>query len=527
MLLSLYKSRVKVDILKTVCEINEKIRNRDAVVVTAEEMIGIVDELGAEKAAIEVDVVTTGTFGAMCSSGAFLNFGHSDPPIKMYKTYLNGVEAYSGVAAVDAYLGATQVNSDDDIDIAYGGSHVLEDLVAGKEVELIAEGYTTDCYPRKKVATTITIDDLNQAILINPRNCYQSYNGATNSTEEKIYTYMGALLPEYGNLNYSGAGQLNPMQNDYNKETKSYNTMGMGTRIFLGGAEGYIIGAGTQHSPDNAFGTMMVKGNLKEMNTKYLRGATIPKYGCTLFMGIGVPIPILNADIAKACAIKDEDIQIPVLDYGVPRRSRPTVGITNYAEARSGKVKIEVEVSGKKAEKTIKTASVSSYKVSREISKELQSWIINGDFTLTERLEPLEKYAPKPMKAKMKLVKDILSRPAVVGTIKMSITEASRILIENNINHLPITDENGMLSGIITSWDIAKAMAQDIGSISEIMTKSVLCATPDETIDMAARKMSRNNISGLPVVDSNNKVVGVISAEDISKLIGRTGLNKI
>ena len=118
----------------------------------------------------------------------------------------------------------------------------------------------------------------------------------------------------------------------------------------------------------------------------------------------------------------------------------------------------------------------------------------------------------------MKLVKDILSKPAVVGSLNTSITEASRVLIENNINHLPIVDENGKLSGIITSWDIAKAMAQDKHSISEIMTTYIVSATPDETIDMAARKMSRNNISGLPVVDSNNRVLGVVSAEDISKL---------
>ena len=63
------------------------------------EMTRIVQENGAEEAAKEVDVVTTGTFGAMCSSGAFFNFGHSDPPIKMSRTYLNGVEAYSGIAA--------------------------------------------------------------------------------------------------------------------------------------------------------------------------------------------------------------------------------------------------------------------------------------------------------------------------------------------------------------------------------------------------------------------------------------------
>lgn len=101
--------------MKTIKEINQKIKDGDAIVLTAAEMTQYVEENGLKKAADEVDVVTTGTFGAMCSSGAFLNFGHSDPPIKMNKTFLNNVEAYSGLAAVDAYIGATQLNKNPQI----------------------------------------------------------------------------------------------------------------------------------------------------------------------------------------------------------------------------------------------------------------------------------------------------------------------------------------------------------------------------------------------------------------------------
>ncbi|WP_456487846.1 homocysteine biosynthesis protein, partial [Candidatus Alkanophaga liquidiphilum] len=77
---------------KSTAEINEKIRDGSVSVVTADEMTELVRELGAERAAREVDVVTTGTFGAMCSSGVFLNFGHADPPIKMQRVWLNDVE---------------------------------------------------------------------------------------------------------------------------------------------------------------------------------------------------------------------------------------------------------------------------------------------------------------------------------------------------------------------------------------------------------------------------------------------------
>ncbi|NCQ27851.1 MAG: hypothetical protein GW802_10515, partial [Armatimonadetes bacterium] len=221
---------------KTYDEINARIRKGEAVVVTAEEMIDVVAEEGVAGAAKKVDVVTTATFGAMCSSGLMLNFGHAKPRIKLGggTCTLNGIEAYCGLAAVDAYLGATAMPKDDPRnevypgEFRYGGGHVIEDLVAGKEVHLKGTAYGTDCYPNKGVSTWIKLDELNQALLWNPRNCYQNYNVAVNSSDRPIYTYMGALQPGFGNATYSSAGQLSPLLND-----PLYRTIGIGTRIFL------------------------------------------------------------------------------------------------------------------------------------------------------------------------------------------------------------------------------------------------------------------------------------------------------
>ncbi|HBL68108.1 MAG TPA: hypothetical protein DDZ70_05305, partial [Firmicutes bacterium] len=140
--------------LKSFAEINEKIKQRRAVVVTAEEITEIVAEKGTAQAAKEVDVVTTGTFGPMCSSGVWLNFGHSEPPIRMTKVWLNDVPAYAGVAAVDAYLGATELTESGSLE--YGGAHVIEELIAGNQVKLRAISYGTDCYPRTEIATYIS-----------------------------------------------------------------------------------------------------------------------------------------------------------------------------------------------------------------------------------------------------------------------------------------------------------------------------------------------------------------------------------
>lgn len=359
---------------RTVKEINQKIKCGDVQVLTVEEMKKLVESSDVKKAFKEVDVVTTATFGPMCSSGAFLNFGQSEPPIKMEKVWLNDVEAYHGNAAVDCYIGATKMSVTRGFE--YGGGHVIEDLVCGKEIELKAVAYGTDCYPRKILEARFTIHDLNQAVLCNPRNCYQKYNAATNSMDKTLYTYMGILLPCFGNVNYAGCGELNPLVND-----PKYKTIGIGTRIFLGGGIGYVIGEGTQHDPKNGFGTIMVKGNLKKMRPEYLKGATFHNYGTTLYVGIGIPIPILDKEIVKNVAVKDEEIFVKILDYGVKSRNRPALREVSYAELRSGKIEL--------AGRSVKTACTSSVEIARKIMAELKEWIVKGEFFLSEPVEKL------------------------------------------------------------------------------------------------------------------------------------------
>ena len=492
--------------MKTIREINEKIKEGNVCVVTAEEMKEIVQELGAKEAAKEVDVVTTGTFGMMCSSGVFFNFGHSDPPIKMQRVWLNDVEAYTGIAAVDAFLGATQLSESRGME--YGGAHVIEDLVNGKEVELKAISYGTDCYPRKKVATSITLEDVNQAIMVNPRNAYQRYRAATNSSNRILRTYMGTLLPNFGNVTFAGTGEISPLNND-----PDYRTIGIGTRIFLCGAKGYIIGEGTQHAPP--YGTLMVKGNLKEMKPEYIKAAVMPGYGVTIFLGIGVPIPVLDEEIAKATGIRDEQIVTEIIDFGVPRRERPVVKKVTYAELKSGKVEINGE--------EVRVSPLSSLYMARKIMKELKKMIEKGEFFLTEPVERLpRKGVVKPMKEKKKkLVKDVMTK-AITIPPDLSIQEASKIIIEKSVNHLPVVDKDGVLIGIITSWDIAKAVAiGKLEKVMDVMTRNVITTHPDEPIEVAARKMEQYDISALPVVDSKRRVLGLVTSEDLSKLLAR------
>ena len=375
-----------ITIKKSYEEINSRIKKGDAVVVTADEMPGIVSEHGVKKAFEKVDVVTTGTFGIMCSSGAFLNIGHTKPKIRTSKVWFNDVEAYGGIAAVDCYIGATQVKENDPLNMvhpgtfSYGGGHVIEDLIAGKKIKLKATGYGTDCYPLKEFEKTITIKDLRNAFLYNPRNAYQNYNCGINLSKKIIYTYMGILKPDMGNLTYSSAGQLSPLLND-----PYYWTIGTGTKIFLGGAAGAVTWQGTQHAPDSdrdengmvtgGSGTIAVCGDMKQMNTKYIRGASLTGYGTSLMVGIGIPIPILNEELAYFTGLTDKDIKAPIVDYSsdYPEGENRIIQHVTYQELKSGSVTVQG--------RSVPTAPLSSYPMAKEIANELREWIKKG-FTL-------------------------------------------------------------------------------------------------------------------------------------------------
>jgi len=383
---------------KTIEEINERIRKGSAVVFTAEEIIDVVREKGVKRASREVDVVTTGTFSPMCSSGAFINLRQEKVKMKLGGGYatLNDVPAYAGLAAADIYLGATALPEGDPRNhngrpgrFRYGGAHVIEALAQGKKVLLKAGGYGTDCYPKKKREQMIGFEEMNEAFLFNPRNCYQNYNVAVNLSDKPIYTYMGKLKPRLGNANYCSAGQLSPLLND-----PMYRTVGIGTRIFFCGAEGYVAWNGTQHNPDiprlangtptAGAGTLALIGNLKDMDPKWLRAVSFTGYGVSLSVAVGLPIPILDEEMMRFVSVSDADLKAPVIDYSVfypTGEGKPKLAEVTYEELKSG----AIEVSGKK----VPTGSFSSYAKAKEVAGYLKSMIRDGKFFLTQPVWPL------------------------------------------------------------------------------------------------------------------------------------------
>lgn len=376
--------------MRTIAAINEKILAKKAVVWTVEEVKAKVGEWGVKKIAATVDVVTTGTFEPMESSGAMINLGHTDPPIKMRKCWLNGVPAYPGLGAVDVYLGATMMEDPSENELGEsgdrplsqkGGGHVIEDLIAGKSVHLHALGQVTDCYPRATWENNITKDQINQFYLFNPRNLYQNFIVGVNGGDRTLHTYLGPLQPRLANAVYACSGAISPLLNDPDLEL-----IGVGTKIFLGGGVGYVAWEGTQHFPlqkrrDNRTplgpaATLALIGDAKQMDTRWVRGCYFTKYGASLMLGVGVPLPVLHEEVIARCAVQDKEVVAPVMDFSIPRRVRPTFGLVSYGQLKTGRLTIEGQ--------TVKVAPVTSLYLSSQVAHTLKGWIDAGKFTLTE-----------------------------------------------------------------------------------------------------------------------------------------------
>ncbi len=378
--------------MPTIAEINAKIGDRQVRVLTVEAVKQQVAASSVAAVARQVDVVTAGTFEPLESAGAMINLGHTDPPLKIRQCWLDGVPAYAGLGAVDLYLGATaradfdRNETDGAAPPERGGGHVIEALVAGRSVHLSATGQVTDCYPRASLETTISRETVNQFYLYNPRGLYQNFIVGVNGGDRPLFTYLGPLQPHLGNAVYGNPGALSPLFND-----PDLDLIGIGTRVWIGGATGYVTGEGTQHfplqkrlpnrTPVGPAATLALIGDAKAMDPYWVRGCYFKHYGPSLMLGVGVALPVVAEEVIARCAVPDQEIVAPVVDFSIPRRVRPTFGLVNYAQLKSGRITIEGRL--------VRTAPLASIARARAVAEVLKQQIEAGDFFLTEPVAPL------------------------------------------------------------------------------------------------------------------------------------------
>jgi len=240
-------------------------------------------------------------------------------------------------------------------------------------------------------------------------------------------------------------------------------------------------------------------------------------YGVTLYVGLGVPLPVLDIDVVRATAVRDQDISVDILDYGIPSRSRPAMRTVTYAELRSGTVELNGE--------EVRTSSLSSFRRARRVALELRDWVEKGRMQLalpTRPIDPGRTARPMHQTTKGPRVLDIMDRSVYTIGETEEIRTAAKKLLKGETNHLPVVNEPGVLVGIVTTFDVSKAVANPGKAhlVRDIMKKKVITTTPDESVDIAIQKLEQNNISALPVVDKEHHVIAILTAMDLGKLLG-------
>jgi CBS domain-containing protein len=257
---------------------------------------------------------------------------------------------------------------------------------------------------------------------------------------------------------------------------------------------------------------------MNRMSQDFLRAATFTGYGVTLYNGVGVPIPVIDIDVVRSTAVRDEDITTSIIDYGKPIRDRPTIRTVSYAELKSGKVEIDGEV--------IKTSSLSSYRKAREVARTLKNWIEAGQMELAipiRAIDTKKRAHPILETRRTPRVRDIMDQNVPYISEDEEIRTAARNLLRGDTNHLPVLDAERRVVGIVTTYDISKAVIRpSVGDhVKDIMTRKVITTTPLEAVDSAVLKLEKYNISALPVVDDAGHFIGMLTAIDLGKLFGR------
>jgi uncharacterized protein (DUF39 family) len=134
-------------------------------------------------------------------------------------------------------------------------------------------------------------------------------------------------------------------------------------------------------TPVGPAATLALIGDAKQMDARWVRGCYFKDYGPSLMLGVGVPLPVLNEEVVANCAVKDQDLVAPVVDFSIPRRVRPTFGVVSYAQLKYGRITIDG--------KPVRVAPLASLFLSRQVADALKQWIEGGTFTLTEPVAPM------------------------------------------------------------------------------------------------------------------------------------------
>lgn len=322
---------------KSIVDINQKLQDGSAVVMTAMEFKSLVRQ-GKTPSLDDVDVVTTATRAVMSGTAAMLTVelegARADDPVREFR--INGVPCLAQTAddsaegRVEVMLNGTQESEDNEG--RYGGGHVLRALVERQQVEVecrFASG--------RKVRLFQTLDDMPFARMFTSRNSFQNYMGFTNAKDAPSYRalpfsiFACRPIAPLGGMGVSGSGELNPPAND-----PTLQVIRPGIRILVNGARGTLIGYGTRAQKGNV--CFSTTARMHDMDPQYMGGFRT-SCGVEVTNSLAVPFPVLNEDILRGLAeCLDENLPHNVGDFS----DRVKIASVNYADIWEG-APLEVE----------------------------------------------------------------------------------------------------------------------------------------------------------------------------------------
>lgn len=367
---------------RSISDINKKINSGKVFVLTAQEAKKYIKENGLSEFLNTVDIVTCSSFEMQVNALLYLSFGQTDPLIYFDEVYLNNIPT-SVCGPTDIAIALSASSS---LNPKYSGANLIEDLINKKDIHLKATGKNYEVYKNLEFETWFNLNDVNIARLFLNQVINQNNIVACNAGSKDINSPFGTLIGNLENSTYNSSSYINPLIND-----PFCQAIGIGTNIWISGGKGIVTGYGTNHNPkqkrnkkDIPVGpsiTLSAVCDLFNIIPKFMRAGHINSFGSVLYVGAGIPIPILNESIAKGIEIEDSDIETVIVDYSIPRRGKPILGTCNYRTLRTS----TIDISGK----STLCAPLSSMSYAMEISEILKDEILNKSILLTENFSPL------------------------------------------------------------------------------------------------------------------------------------------
>ena len=340
----------------------------DLQVCTAAEFRDRVAELGLEQAFRHTHVVVASEAGFTAQASLVLHLGPSDPPIRIERCRLGPAEAAGGHGNTDLVL-----------PIQSGGAAALEALLQGQQLPFSASGQASPQQPRQELETQLSLDQIGAGQLLLHRAIAENGVVAVSSRDGLTPTPWGPVLGPMGSALFScaGAGSIGMTM-------PGLQALGPGSPVLVAGAVGWVSGTGAGHNPQvrrQASGHALSPGascavsvDLHGLERRWIRACEQRQEGSGLLVAMAAPVPLVDLAAARQAACGNEQLQAPVLDYGIPRRVRPSLGSVSYAQLLSGKVSL--------GEQRIRCAPAHSPRLAEEIGAELCERLRAGLFPI-------------------------------------------------------------------------------------------------------------------------------------------------